>query len=70
MKYTVVKFRVHLLSSKPFVIYTGLASLRTSTQSTQLSQIMAIWFIEYNFEVEYNPGKQNALAGVFSCRTD
>ena len=29
MKYALVKFRVHLLGSKPFVIYTDHASLRT-----------------------------------------
>ena len=31
MKYALVKFRVHLLGSKPFVIYTDHASLRTAT---------------------------------------
>ncbi|KAG2977106.1 hypothetical protein PC119_g21998 [Phytophthora cactorum] len=43
MKYALVKFRVHLLGSKPFVIYTDHASLRTATQSPHLSQTMARW---------------------------
>ncbi|GMF54598.1 unnamed protein product [Phytophthora fragariaefolia] len=73
MKYALVKFRVHLLGSKPFVIYTDHASLRTATQSPHLSQRMARWlsfFAEYNFEVKYRPGKQNALADALSRRPD
>ena len=73
MKYALVKFRVHLLGSKPFVIYTDHASLRTATQSPNLSQRMARWlsfFAEYNFEVKYRPGKQNALADALSRRPD
>ena len=65
MKYALVKFRAHLFGSKPFVIYTDHASLRTTTQSPHLSQRMTRWlsfFAEYNFEVKYKPGKQNALA--------
>ncbi|GMF46071.1 unnamed protein product [Phytophthora fragariaefolia] len=38
MKYAFVKFRVHLLGQKPFVIYTDHASLRTATSSPHLSQ--------------------------------
>ncbi|KAE9067788.1 hypothetical protein PF010_g27325 [Phytophthora fragariae] len=41
MKYALVKFRVHLLGSKPFVIYTDQASIRTATQSPHLSQRMS-----------------------------
>ncbi|KAG3071278.1 hypothetical protein PC121_g9297 [Phytophthora cactorum] len=37
MKYALVKFRVHLLDSRPFVIYTDHASLRTATNSPRLS---------------------------------
>ena len=73
MKYALVKFRVHLLGSKPFVVYTDHASLRTATQSPHLSQRMARWlsfFAEYNFEVKYKPGKQNALADALSRRPD
>ncbi|GMF53805.1 unnamed protein product [Phytophthora fragariaefolia] len=73
MKYALVKFRVHLLGSKPFVIYTDRASLRTATQSPHLSQRMARWlsfFAEYNFEVKYKPGKQNDLADALSRRPD
>ena len=43
MKHALVKFRVHLLGSKPFVVYTDHASLRTATQSPHLSQRMARW---------------------------
>ncbi|KAG3051158.1 hypothetical protein PC121_g18016 [Phytophthora cactorum] len=52
MKYALVKLRVHLLGSRPFVIYTDHASLRTATNSPHLSQRMARWlsfFAEYNF---------------------
>ncbi|KAL4114536.1 hypothetical protein PRIC2_014470 [Phytophthora ramorum] len=73
MKYAVVKFRVHLLGSEPFVIYTDHASLRTATSSPHLSQRMARWlsfFAEYNFTVEYKPGKQNVLADALSRRPD
>uniref|UniRef100_H3H512 RNA-directed DNA polymerase n=1 Tax=Phytophthora ramorum TaxID=164328 RepID=H3H512_PHYRM len=73
MKYALVKFRVHLLGSKPFVIFTDHASLRTVTQSPHLSQRMARWlsfFAEYNFEVKYKPGRQNGLADALSRRPD
>ncbi|KAG3156513.1 hypothetical protein PC128_g21860 [Phytophthora cactorum] len=73
MKYALVKFRVHLLGSRPFVIYTDHASLRTATNSPHLSQRMARWltfFAEYNFRVEYNPGKLNVLADALSRRSD
>ena len=69
MKYALVKFRVYLLGSKPFVVYKDHASLRTATQSPHLSQRMARWlsfFVEYNFEVKYKPGKQNVLADALS----
>ncbi|GMF38579.1 unnamed protein product [Phytophthora fragariaefolia] len=76
MKYAMVKFRVHLLGQKPFVIYTDHASLRTATSSPHLSQRMARWlpfFAEYNsrwITVEYKPGKQNVLADALSRRPD
>ena len=43
IKYALVKFRVHLLGSKPFVIYTDHASLLTATQSPHFSHKMARW---------------------------
>jgi len=73
MKYALVKFRIHLLGSKPFVIFTDHASLRTATQSSHLLQRMARWlsfFTEYNFEVKYKPGRQNGLADALSRRPD
>ena len=36
MKYALVKFKIHLLGSKPFVVYTDHASLSTVTQSPHL----------------------------------
>ncbi|OWY96117.1 LOW QUALITY PROTEIN: Retroelement, partial [Phytophthora megakarya] len=69
MKYALVKFGVHLLGSKPFVVDTDHASLRTGTQSPHLSQRLARWLsFEYAFEVKYKPGKQNALADTVSRR--
>ncbi|KAG2793606.1 hypothetical protein PC111_g22967 [Phytophthora cactorum] len=73
MQYTLGKFRVHLLDPRPFVIYTDHASLRTATNSPHLSQRMVRWlsfFAEYNFRVEYKPGKLNVLADALSRRTD
>ncbi|POM73608.1 Hypothetical protein PHPALM_9527 [Phytophthora palmivora] len=73
MKYALVKFRVHLLDTRPFVIYTDHVSLRTATNSPHLSQRMARWlsfFAEYNFRVEYKPGKFNVLADALSRRPD
>ena len=73
IKYALVKFRVHLLGSKPFVIYTDHASFRTATQSPNLFQIMASWIsfvAEYNIEVKYKPGKQNASSDALSRRPD
>ncbi|GMF52367.1 unnamed protein product [Phytophthora fragariaefolia] len=73
MKYALVKFQVHHLGSRPFVVYTDHASLRTATNSPHLSQRMACWlsfFAEYNFRVEYKPGKLNVLADALSRRPD
>ena len=38
MKYGLVKFRVHLLGSKPFVIYTDHASFRPATRRISLRE--------------------------------
>ena len=43
MRYALVKFRVHLLGSKPFFVCTDHASLLTATQSPHLSQRMDRW---------------------------
>jgi hypothetical protein len=69
MKHALVKFRVHLLGSLPFVVYTGHAPLLTATQPPQLPPRMARWlsfFSEYNFTVEYRPGRLNVLADALS----
>ncbi|GMF31944.1 unnamed protein product [Phytophthora fragariaefolia] len=73
MKYALVEFRVHLPGSRPFVVNTDHASLRTATNSPHLSQRMARWlsfFAEYNFRVEYKPDKLNVLADALSRRPD
>ncbi|KAG3041233.1 hypothetical protein PC121_g23407 [Phytophthora cactorum] len=52
MKYALAKFRVYLLGSGPFVVYTDHASLRTAVKSPHISQRMARWlsfFAEYDF---------------------
>ena len=64
MKHALVKFRVHLLGSNPFIGYTDHSSLRTATQSPYLSQKMVrclSFFAEYNFAVKHKPGRQNTL---------
>ncbi|POM76754.1 Putative retroelement [Phytophthora palmivora] len=73
VKYALVKVRVHFLGFRPFVIYTDHASLRAATNSPHISQRMAKWlsfFAEYNFRVEYKPGKLNVLADALSRRPD
>ena len=73
IKYALVKFRVHLLGTEPFVVYTDHASLRTAINSPHLSPRMARWltfFSEFNFKVEYKPSKSNVLADALSRRPD
>ncbi|KAH9131642.1 hypothetical protein AeRB84_021712, partial [Aphanomyces euteiches] len=71
MKYALVKFRIYLLGSKPFTVYTDHASLRTAVNSPHLSDRMARWlafFAEYNMTVEYKPGRTNVIADALSRR--
>ncbi|KAG2763575.1 hypothetical protein Pcac1_g24812 [Phytophthora cactorum] len=73
MKYALAKFRVYLLGSGPFVVYTDHASLRTAVKSPHISQRMARWlsfYAEYDFRVEYKPGRLNVVAGALSRRPD
>ncbi|OWY96800.1 Retrovirus Polyprotein, partial [Phytophthora megakarya] len=73
MKYALAKFRVYLLSNTPFVVYTDHASLRTAGKSPHISQRIARWlsfFVEFNFRVEYKPGRLNVVADALSGRPD
>ena len=73
MKYALAKFRVYILGDRPFIVYTDHASLRTAVNSPHLSQRMARWlyfFAEYNFSVEYKPGRLNVVADALSRQSD
>ena len=61
------------MGTKPFVVYMDHALLRTAINSSHLSPRMARWltfFSEFNFKVEYKPGKTNVLADALSRRPD
>ncbi|GMF63934.1 unnamed protein product [Phytophthora fragariaefolia] len=71
IKYALAKFRVYLLGSGPFVVYTDHSSLRTSIKSPHISQRMARWlsfFAEYNWM--YKPGRLNVVTDTLSRRLD
>ncbi|KAG2789383.1 hypothetical protein PC116_g29611 [Phytophthora cactorum] len=73
MNYALAKFRVHLLGSGPFVVYTDHASLRTAVKSPHISQRIARWlsfFAEHDFRVEYKPRRLNVVADALSRRPD
>jgi hypothetical protein len=72
MKYAVAKSRVYLLGDRPFKVFTDHASLRTAVNNPHLSQRMARWlsFAEYNFSVEYKPGRLNVVADALLRRPD
>ncbi|KAG3117541.1 hypothetical protein PI125_g3691 [Phytophthora idaei] len=73
MKHALAKFRVYLLGSGPFVVFTDHASLRTAVKSPHISQRMARWlsfFAECDFRVEYKHGRLNVVADALSRRLD
>ncbi|GMF41704.1 unnamed protein product [Phytophthora fragariaefolia] len=58
---------------RPFVVYTDHASLRMAIKPPHISQRMARWlsfFAEYDFQVEYKPGRLNVVADALSCGPD
>ncbi|GMF17235.1 unnamed protein product [Phytophthora fragariaefolia] len=58
IKYALAKFRVYLLGSRPFVVYTDHASLRTAIKSPHISKRMAkclSFLVEFNFQAEPAP---------------
>lgn len=61
MKYALVKFCVHLLGSKAFVVYIDHSSLRTASQSPHLSQRIVRWLSEYN--LVWSTSRKAELAG-------
>ena len=68
MRFALAKFRFYLLGYKSYIVYTDHASLRTAVNSPHLSQRMAMWlsfFADYNFSVDYKPGRLNVVAGRF-----
>ena len=71
MKYALANFSIDLLGDRPFVVYTDHASLRTTVNSPHLSQRIARWLsflAEYNFSVEYKPGRLTVVADLISSR--
>ena len=73
IRYVLVMFRVHLLGTEPFVVYTDHATLRTAINPPHLSPRMERWltfFSEFKYRVEYKPSKTNILADALSCRPD
>ncbi|KAG4047240.1 hypothetical protein PC123_g17411 [Phytophthora cactorum] len=73
MKYALAKFRVFLLGSGLFVVKTDHASLRSAVEWSHISQRMARWlsfFAEYDFWVEYKPGRLDVVADALSLRPD
>ncbi|KAF0721733.1 hypothetical protein Ae201684_018948 [Aphanomyces euteiches] len=71
VKHALVKFRIYLLGSKPFVVYTDHASLKYAVKSPHISERMARWlafFAEFNMTVECKPGRENVLADALSRR--
>ena len=63
------KFRVYLLSSIPFKIVTDHQALRYSFQKKDIHGRLARWLdflAEYDFLIEYRPGKNNGSADFLS----
>jgi hypothetical protein len=66
--HALIKWRVYL-EGRHFIIYTDHATLRHFTTQPNLSRRQARWtekMADYDFKIEYLPGKQNVVADAIS----
>src|SRR4051812_7791041 len=70
--HALVKWRVYL-EGRHFIVYTDHATLRHFPTQLNLSRRQARWtekMADFDFEIEYLPGKQNVVADAISRRCD
>ena len=69
IRFALKKFRVYLLSTVPFKIITDHQALRNAFQKKDSHGRLARWLeflAEYDFSIEYRPGKNNGSADYLS----